>query len=549
MPVGRVLSRQRLTKLLGPPGLLAALAAAILLALACAAPPTANPIPTNTIPLPTATPTARPALAAACRDYGYCKLLETGDGRLTAAAWLDEQWMYLADYEGKLRLLNVETGELQTALTGLLRPQGLTVLDGRLYVSNMGSVCEALQRQAGEPDICFITGISPEEQMEVLLTSRAEILSYAIGPEGELSDRQVVVDNILSPDESHSANGLTNDGEWIYASIGHPYAGKPNEYGGFITLNQERLKASGGRTDLMGSIIRFRPGDKNVEVFATGLRNVYGISVAPDGTVYGADNDVDDGLVTKPGQLEEVNAIVPGGFYGIPFWGTNEAPPEAGVTEPAAVLQGTYSTFAHANAAGVYVAYQYIDDREAGFVVDRFDYETFTPTRIFNYAAGPITAILERDGLLYLISFSGRVHIINPQHTHILASSRRSLEQDRRMVATVIGERQPIIRSDHYNVYFKDNLLIYIKDPCATEAVEPGFLLRLQPVNTADLPPEWQAQGFARLDFPFGKYGRRYQEQCFIVHPPLEFAAKRILTGQDDRTTGDMLWRGEYIFE
>ncbi len=548
MPLGRVLSRQRLTKLLGPPGLLAALAAAILLTLACAGPATSTPIPTNTIPLPTATPTARPALAALCRDYGYCKLLEPGE-QLTAAAWLDDEWMYLADYAGKLRLLNVTTGEVRTALTGLLRPQGLTVLDGRLYVSNLGSVCQALQKQADDPDICYISGISEADQLEVLLTSRAEILSYAIGPEGELSDRQVAVDNILSANESHSPNGLTNDGEWIYASIGYPYEGKPVSYGGFVTLAQERLKDSGGRTDLMGSIIRFRPGGADVEVFATGLRNVYGISVAPDGAVYGGDNDVDDGLVTGPGHLEELNAIVSGGFYGIPFWGTNEAPPEAGVTEPAAVLQGTYSTFAHANAAGVYVAYQYIDDREAGFVVDRFDYETFTPTRIFNYAAGPITAILERDGMLYLISFSGRVHIINPQHTHILASSRRSLEQDLRMVATVTGEGQPIIRSDHYAVYFKDNFLIYVKDPCATEEVEPGFLLRLQPVNTDDLPPEWQAQGFARFDFPFGKYGRRYQERCFIVHPMPEFALKRILTGQDDRTTGDTLWRGEYIFE
>ena len=540
---------QRLRRLHGLPGLLAALTAAILLTLACAGPATSTPIPDNTIPLSTATPTARPSLAAACRGYSYCKLLEPGDW-LTAAAWLDAEWMYLADYQGKIRLLNVATGEVKTALTGLSKPQGLTVLDGRLYVSSLGNVCEVLQQQAGDPDICYRSEISVADQMEVLLTSRAEILSYAIGPEGSLSDRQVVVDNILSANESHSPNGLTNDGEWIYASIGFPYEGKPISYGGFVTLEQERLQASGGRTDLMGSIIRFRPGDDDVEVFATGLRNVYGISVAPDGTVYGADNDVEDGLVTWGGHLEELNAITPGGFYGIPFWGTNEAPPEAGVIEPAAVLQGTYSTFAHANADGVYVAYQYIDDREAGFVVDRFDYTTFTPTRIFNYASGPITAILERDGLLYLIAFSGRVHIINPQqHTRIFASSRRSLEQDLGVVATVVGEGQPIIRSDHYAVYFKENFLIYVKDSCAAEEREPGFLLRLLPVNAADLPVEWQEQGFARYDFPFGKYGRHYQGRCLIVHPMPAFALKRILTGQDDPATGNIRWRGEYIFE
>ena len=40
--------------------------------------------------------------------------------------------MYLAVWEGRIRLLNTETGAVQTVVEGLSIPQGLTVLDGRL---------------------------------------------------------------------------------------------------------------------------------------------------------------------------------------------------------------------------------------------------------------------------------------------------------------------------------------------------------------------------------------------------------------------------------
>jgi glucose/arabinose dehydrogenase len=44
----------------------------------------------------------------------------------------------------------------------------------------------------------------------------------------------------------------------------------------------------------MGVIARFRPSGDQVEVFATGCRNIYEISIGPDKTIYRADNDADD---------------------------------------------------------------------------------------------------------------------------------------------------------------------------------------------------------------------------------------------------------------
>ena len=394
-------------------------------------PPTATPVPpTATSAPPTATP--MPPTATPTPQY---ELLKPG-GRLTAAAWFDDDHMYIADYEGSIRLLNIRTGKVRKALGGLSIPRGLTILDGRLYVSEMGDVCDRMYEYLewltdGSVDRhlkwCVLRQLegdyeaSSKVMVRYVLLTHARILSYRVHESGYLSDRQTVVDGLITVSGDHAPNGLANDGEYVYASIGHPQEWiKPNNP---FNANAGLFAANGRRPDLMGTIARFRPPDGEVKVFASGLRNTYQISIAPDGTIYGADNDVADGPSTEDDRhVEELNAIVEGGFYGFPFWGTNEAPPEENVTEPVAVLNGASSTVAYANEEGVYVAYRNAESNR--FVVDRFDYETFTPTRIFGELRTYITSILERDGLLYLTTFAGNVYIIDPNLAPIVSHGR-----------------------------------------------------------------------------------------------------------------------------
>ena len=394
---------------------------------ATSVPPTATPAPPTATPAPpTATPAATPA-----PQY---KLL-TPHGTLTAATWFDDDHMYIADFEGNIRLLNIRTGETRKVLGGLSIPRGLTILDGRLYISEMGDVCnrmyEYLEYFEGEYEWHLTSCIFPsvigdyEGYSEVVvnyaLLTHARILSYRVHESGNLSDRQTVVDGLITVRHDHAPNGLANDGEYVYVSIGHPHELlKPDN---LFDANAELFAANGRRPDLMGAIARFRPPDGEMEVFASGLRNTYQISIAPDGTIYGADNDVNAGFPTGDRSLEELNAIVKGGFYGFPLWGTNEAPPEENVTEPVAVLNGASSTVAHASEEGVYVAYRH--DENNRFVVDRFDYETFTPTRIFGNLRIYITSILERDGLLYIFTFYGEVYIIDPDLAPITLQEER----------------------------------------------------------------------------------------------------------------------------
>ena len=397
-------------------------------------PPTAEPTKSAEPTPPTAEPTPEPALSLLRQPdaHGYRGLIYRSpiyrlSGYVSAAAWLDRDRMYVASLLEGIRLVDVGTGEVETVLEGLVNPQGLTVLDGRLYVTDMGNACaEMALVWDGGGCIAPYPDLGAEVLLPLLSRVSTRILSYAIDESGGLSDERLVVDRIMSINRDHSPNGLANDGEYVYVSIGHPEGWVNHGTGGLIVENAEALAAAGRRTDLMGVVARFRPEDAlrgEVEVFATGLRNTYGISVGPGGTIWGADNDQHDGLTTS-GNREELNAIVEGGFYGFPFWGTLEAPPEANVTEPVAVLQGTGSTKAYANEDGVYVAYLSLGpegEEQDNFVVDRFDYETYVPTRIFRNARSFVVDILERDGLLYLVEIRGCIHIIDPRDAPIEA--------------------------------------------------------------------------------------------------------------------------------
>ena len=469
----------------------------------------------------------------ACED-GYCGQISTGV-LPTAAAWLDDSRMYVAYYGGFIELLDVESGERRWLLGGLIIPRGLTVLDGRLYVTDMGNVCHEMLEEPTESLNawnCRRTDFwdwPDDKRVEFLQAAGARIMSFRIDSTGGLSDRRVIEDRILSWERSHSANGLTNDGKYVYVSIGHPdYTGE-----GYFVENAQRFRA---RDDLMGTIVRIRPADEepHVEVYARGLRNVYGISIAPYGTIYGADNDV-GGVYFK----EELNAIVEGGDYGYPSFGTDQAAPEHGVVEPLAVLPGTGSTVAYATRHGVYVAYRHHAGKA---VVDRFDYETFTPERFFrDPGTDYITSILERDGLLYLISLHSRkIHVVEQGGGPVLSPTpipewAKKWTMDSAAIretyrAAVAGE--PAARST-FDVYLDGSRLIYVKEPCQAEDMGEGFFLQVFPLRR---PSE-----FDDLEVVFLDHGAILDGICVAVATLPDYEIARVRTGQ----LGD-LWEVEF---
>ena len=346
-----------------------------------------------------------------CDSEGYCGLLDLG-GRITAASWLDDDRAYIADWEGRIRLLNVVSGEIDTVAEGLALPQGLEVLDNRLYVSHMGNVCEYIiqTRTEDEGNGCRPKKRKYNDIVDIFRNAGGQVLSFNIDSFGSLEDRQVVLDDIPTVELDHSANGIASNGRDLFVSIGHPEE-MPR---GTIHQNMTQLQAEGIRTELMGTIIRIDPRSNEFEIYATGLRNTYQISIGPNGTIWGVDNDSGSASV----HLEELNAIIEGGFYGFPEFGSYENSPDQTVIGPVKVLEGSGSTVAYANRDGIYVAYL-LRGEDGGPGIDRFDYETMSSVRILRKGRNYITTILERDSLLYLFTLSGYLHVIDPAYAPI----------------------------------------------------------------------------------------------------------------------------------
>ena len=498
-------------------------------------------------PIPTSSPIHMDVLTP-CVEDGYCGVLEVG-GTLLAAAWLDDERMYLTDIQGRIRLLNVETGEVAIVLEGLSAPQGLTVLDGRLYVSDLGNYCELTMELNPDESVTKCIYRRTNTEKEFLSRIDARILSYRIDEFGGLDDQQVAVDRLPARDIDNSPNGLANDGEYVYASVGSVLKGihEQQHFEGLLDGLGERRP----RMDLSGSIARFRPPENEVEVYASGFRNTYGISIAPDGTIYGADND--DQLGKK--HLEELNAIVEGGFYGFPDWGTNEAPPEENVIDPVAVIAGSSSTYAYANDDGVYVAYwrRYDYTQEGGYVraVDLFDYETWMQSPVFR-SQDLITSIMERRGMLYLPTLSGNVHVIDPRVSELpIYAPPGGPFRNNDYVSNVISSMSPIVQSG-YEVYLDGRRLLYAKSSCSEADQTTWFFLHVVPVDPNDLGEGRAEHGFDNLDFTFvSGRGWRSGGICFVLVELPEYEIREIDTGQtvlgeDGYTT---LWDAEYRFE
>ncbi len=107
-----------------------------------------------------------------------------------------------------------------------------------------------------------------------------------------------------------------------------------------------------------------------------------------------------------------------------------------------------------------------------------------------------------------------------------------------------LGGGRPIIRSD-WDVYVVGNSLIYKKEQCTPEDVEPTFFLHLYPVDMNDLPSHRKQYGFDNLDFAFRNHRIPIKgEVCAAVRALPDYAIAAIRTGQ---FTGEgLIWEGSF---
>ena len=108
-----------------------------------------------------------------------------------------------------------------------------------------------------------------------------------------------------------------------------------------------------------------------------------------------------------------------------------------------------------------------------------------------------------------------------------------------------LGGGRPIIRSD-WDVYLVEDSLIYAKDQCSPEDVEPEFFLHIAPVDRNDLPSHRQQHGFDGLNFAIRNHLLIQEGACVARRklPDYAYAIAAVRTGQFN---GDgQIWAGSF---
>lgn len=260
---------------------------------------------------------------------------------------LDERTLAVADESAivapagvRVRLWLAEPVRLPSALA--VQPDG-----GLLIAGREGSVWLAFDRDAdGRADTVsvFAQGLAQPGGVwwhdgEVFVSTLTQVLALRdTNGDGAADTRRVVVDGLPGEQYAfHQPGGMTMDAQgWMYVGVGSSTDHSPETH------------------PLGARILAFRPDGSEQRIFASGLRNPFGLWSAPGG-LWAIDNG-SSGCVDTPIRRddcsdkldvpEELNFVVAGGDYGFPnFYGI---PPQDSGTLPPAV------TFPdHASPVGV----------------------------------------------------------------------------------------------------------------------------------------------------------------------------------------------------
>ena len=92
-----------------------------------------------------------------------------------------------------------------------------------------------------------------------------------------------------------------------------------------------------------------------------------------------------------------------------------------------------------------------------------------------------------------------------------------------------------------FDLYLRDNQLIYRRENCAADDTAARFFLHIVPVDAQDLPAARRPHGFDSRDFDFARYGGRRNGICLAVVPLPDYPIASIRAGQHTPAQGE-LW-------
>jgi hypothetical protein len=213
---------------------------------------------------------------------------------------------YASLVDGRIVGIEVESGRLSwsPAADGLSHPRGLALASNTLYV-----VDEVTLPCISEPGC---SGDPAERELMNIAASNARIVSFATQADGSLGEPLTLLDEIPFVARDHGANDLEIGPDGMLYLVVGGVDQLWTDPSALQTIDHPHL-------DWLGSVLRIDPSSGETEVWATGLRNVYGLAFSPDGRLFGVDND---GPTLRGWRQEELIELTRGANYGYPFEGS-----------------------------------------------------------------------------------------------------------------------------------------------------------------------------------------------------------------------------------
>ena len=108
-----------------------------------------------------------------------------------------------------------------------------------------------------------------------------------------------------------------------------------------------------------------------------------------------------------------------------------------------------------------------------------------------------------------------------------------------------VASGEPAARSV-FDIYLRENTVIYLKSPCSAADVQAEFFLHVVPEDVEDLPADRRQYGFGGAHFRYGEYAALdFGGRCIMEQPLPDYPVARIRTGQFT-PEGDLVWTAAF---
>ena len=211
--------------------------------------------------------------------------------------------------------------------SSISEPHGVEVSGDTLYTVDNGS---AVSGKYGE-----------EEGYDVLQDSNGTVIAFDIESDGSLSNRRTLISDLPVVNNDHALQQIETgpDGR-LYLSIGHLGGSKyPEMFDGkeYTPSSEDHPNA-----EYLGTVISFESDGSDIEIMASGLRNMYDFTFDEQGEMFGANND---GMSMRSREHEALYHITEGANLGYPEYGTfDSVPTEEEILNPLWTLDHSGST-------------------------------------------------------------------------------------------------------------------------------------------------------------------------------------------------------------